>query len=70
MHYDFTTLPRRWNTGAEKFHNMTQKAPDVPEGVVPFSVADMDFLPPPELLEGLHQVVDETIFGYILAGDS
>jgi len=70
MHYDFTTLPRRWNTGAEKFHNMTQKAPDVPEGVVPFSVADMDFLPPPELLEGLHQVVDETIFGYILPGDS
>lgn len=70
MPYDFTTLPPRWGTGAEKFDLMTEKCPQVPRDVVPFSIADMDFLPPPELLQGLHRTVDETIFGYIAPGDS
>ena len=42
MTYDFTTLPDRWDTGAEKYELMKARCPDVPRGIVPFSVADMD----------------------------
>ena len=43
MTYDFTTLPDRWDTGAEKYELMKKRCPDVPRGTVPFSVADRDF---------------------------
>ena len=70
MRYDFTTLPDRSGTNAEKYYNMRQKDPQVPGDIVPFSVADMDFLPPPELIEGLQQYIGSTIFGYTLPSES
>ena len=70
MRYDFTTLPDRSGTNAEKFYNMRQKDPGVPGDIVPFSVADMDFLPPPELIDGLQKYIGSTIFGYTLPSDS
>ena len=36
MTYDFTTLPDRWDTGAEKYELMKKRCPDVPRGTVPF----------------------------------
>lgn len=66
MKYDFTTLPDRFNTMAEKFVNMRTIDPTVPPDIVPFSVADMDFLPPPQLIQGLQNFIDKTIFGYTL----
>ena len=69
MKYDFSTLPNRWNTGAEKYENMISALPEVKPGTVPFSVADMDFLPPPELVQGLKDYVDSTIFGYTMTWD-
>lgn len=54
MNYDFTTLPDRSSSTAEKFVNMRRIDPSVPSNIVPFSVADMDFLPPPQLIKGLH----------------
>ena len=70
MQYDFTTLPDRTRSGAEKFWNMRQKCPDVPADIVPFSVADMDFLPPPELTNGLQTFLGSEILGYTLPMDS
>ena len=64
MIYDFTTLPDRWDTGAEKYELMKERCPDVPRGIVPFSVADMDFLPPPELMAGIQSFMEGRVFGY------
>ena len=68
--YDFTTLPDRQHTSAEKFCNMRQLCPDVPADIVPFSVADMDFLPPPELVRGMQAFMGRAILGYTLPWDS
>ena len=70
MGYDFTSLPDRRRSGAEKFHNMRQRCPHVPEDVIPFSVADMDFLPPPALVEGLQAFIGNEIMGYTLPAES
>lgn len=70
MGYDFTTLPDRTGSNAEKFFNMRQKDPKVPPDILPFSVADMDFLPPPELVNGLQEYIGQTIFGYTLPSES
>lgn len=69
MKYDFTTLPDRFGTTAEKFVNMRAIDPTVSPDIVPFSVADMDFLPPPQLIQGLQNFIGQTIFGYTLPSD-
>ena len=43
MKYDFTTQVSRKNTGSSKWDGMYAANPNVPEGTVPFSVADMEF---------------------------
>ena len=70
MNYDFTTLPDRSSSTAEKFVNMRRIDPSVPSNIVPFSVADMDFLPPPQLIKGLQDFIGRTIFGYTLTPSS
>ena len=42
MGYDFTTLVSRSNTGSTKWNAMYTDNPNVPEDVVPLSVADID----------------------------
>ena len=69
MRYDFTTLPIRNNTSAEKYRNMYRINPNVPGDIVPFSVADMDFLPIPELCRGLSDYIDHNVMGYTLPPD-
>ena len=64
MNYDFTTLPDRWNAGAFKYEHMKQKKPDVSRDAVPLSVADMEFLDPPEVVEGLKVYLDHNVLGY------
>ena len=70
MKYDFTTLSNRSRSGAEKYINMRRKNPDVADNIVPFSVSDMEFLPPPELINGLRDFIGSTIFGYTLPPES
>ena len=53
MRYDFETLVDRSHCGSGKWDGMKEKNPDVREGVVPLSVADMEFKNPPEVVEGL-----------------
>lgn len=62
MIYDFTTLVDRREQGSAKWEGVPQDGTEQP--IVPFSVADMEFKHPPELLEGLKQYTDEMIFGY------
>lgn len=64
MKYDFKTRVNRRNVGAAKIEKMLSINPDIPENVVPLSVADMEFLTPPEITEGLKKHIDEQILGY------
>ena len=64
MTYDFVTLPDRWNAGAFKYEDMKRKKPDVSRDAVPLSVADMEFLNPPEVVEGLKAYLDHNVLGY------
>lgn len=64
MKYDFITLVDRSNLGSFKWNGMKRLYPDVPSGIVPFSVADMELKNPPEVIEGLKKYLDEAILGY------
>lgn len=70
MKYDFTTLVDRTGTGASKWNLMRTQNPDVKPGIVPLSVADMEFKHPPELIEGLKSYLDGAILGYTSATDA
>lgn len=64
MKYDFTTLIDRSHQGSYKWNSMKRHDPQVPSGIVPFSVADMELKNPPEVVEGLKSYLDEAILGY------
>jgi len=62
--YDFETLISRKNQGSYKWDQMYKDYPDVSDGIVPFSVADMELQIAPEIKEGLKKYIDEAILGY------
>lgn len=62
--YDFTTRIDRKGTGSAKWEQMRAWNPAVEEGVIPLSVADMEFKTPPEVVEGLKAYLDEAVLGY------
>lgn len=64
MKHDFTTKISREGQGSYKWLDMYQKKSDVSEGVVPLSVADMEFKHPKVLLEGLKDYLDVVTLGY------
>ena len=64
MKYDFETLIDRSTHGSGKWEAMREKNPATKEGVVPFSVADMELKNAPEIAEGLKQYMDTHILGY------
>ena len=66
--YDFETLRQRRDGSAEKWNGMLRAGVDDPE-VVPFSVADMEFLAAPEILEVLEEKVSFGVFGYTAPDD-
>jgi aminotransferase/cystathionine beta-lyase len=49
---------------------MREAKPDVGKETVPFSVADMEFKTPPEIVEGLKEYLDTTVLGYTLPTES
>lgn len=67
--YDFKTVVDRKNTGSLKWNEMYRYNPDLPDEIVPFSYADMEFRNPPELMEGLREWLDTAILGYAEATD-
>jgi len=70
MKYDFETIPDRSAVGSEKWKSMKIKNPNLPKGIVPFSVADMEFMPQPELVAGLTEYLKQPIYGYTGPTDS
>ena len=70
MGYDFTTLPNRRGVGSAKWNAMLEAKPDVCEAAVPLSVADMEFMNPPEVIEGLKRFLDTAVLGYTMPTDA
>lgn len=62
--YDFETFVNRVNTGSAKWEQMKVWNPNVSEGIIPFSVADMELKNPPEIIEGLKKYIDSNVLGY------
>jgi len=68
MSYDFTSFVDRKGTSANKWEQMYSWNPEVEEGVLPLSVADMELKSPPEIYEGLSDYLkSEPILGYTSA---
>ena len=63
MKYDFTSQPDRSRQGSNKWMQM-QKVIGNEEGIVPLSVADMEFKIPPQIRDGLKEYLDQTVLGY------
>lgn len=66
MIYDFVNALDRSKLGSSKWNGMKKANPDVPEGIIPFSVADMELKNAPEIMDGLREFinVDTLMFGY------
>ncbi|MGB3731534.1 MalY/PatB family protein [Microbacterium sp.] len=69
MSYDFETVVDRTGTGAAKWQHMLDAKPDVPAGISPFSVADIDLKLAPEIVEGLREHLEDVVLGYTVATD-
>jgi aminotransferase/cystathionine beta-lyase len=67
--YDFETTVDRTGTGAAKWEHMRTANPDVPAGISPFSVADLDLKLAPEIIDGLHEHLQNAVLGYTMATD-
>lgn len=70
MAYDFETLHSRKGTGSNKWNGMYKHDPSIPENIVPFSVADMEFANPPQIAQGVSEYLKDTILGYTSPTDS
>lgn len=64
MNYDFKTLVSRKAVGSSKWGSMVKNNGNISDDIVPFSVADMEFINAPEIKEGLKKYIDSTILGY------
>lgn len=70
MKYDFVTLKSRAGTGSNKWDGMYSMNPNVPADIVPFSVADMEFMNAPEIGEAIAEFCKNEILGYSNGHDS
>ena len=64
--YDFETVVYRHNCGSYKWDEM-KSIDDLPDKTIPFSLADMELLNPPEIIEGLKNFLDNSVLGYASA---
>lgn len=62
--HDFTTLVDRSAMASMKWDAMRRANPDVPAGIPPFSVADLDLRNAPEIIDGLKAFLDDAVLGY------
>ena len=70
MKYDFETIIDRTDCGSSKWDSMKQVKPTVNPGVIPLSVADMEFKMAPEIVKGLKEYIDTHVLGYTRATDA
>lgn len=64
MKYDFENYRSRKNKGSFKWDAMYQINPNLPDHVVPLSVADMEFQTAPEIRDGLCDYIQDNVLGY------
>lgn len=65
MKYDFSSFVSRAGTGSKKWEQMYERNRDIGEGIVPLSVADMEFKNAPEIYSGLMEFLkNQPIIGY------
>ena len=62
--YDFISQINRAGQGASKWDNMKRRNPSVPNGIIPFSVADMEFKTAPEIIAGLQAHLNDLALVY------
>lgn len=62
--YDFETAVPRYDIGAPKWLQIKRFFPEEPEGIIPFSVADMELKLAPEISEGLIKFIEKYQIGY------
>ena len=62
--YDFETVRRRSGRGSGKWNDLARYGVREDEDIIPFSVADMEFVTPPEIVEALKHELDTSIMGY------
>ena len=67
MKYDFETIKPRYHKGSVKWDEMLDYGVKEDDDIVPFSVADMEFMNAPEILNALRKQLDEMTLGYIKA---
>lgn len=70
MQYDFESILDRSGGSSFKWDEMKQKYPDVPDGIAPLSMADMEFKNPPEIIAAIKDHLDRWPLGYAGASDS
>ena len=70
MQYDFIHAPNRRGVGAIKWEMMLSKKDDLPVDVLPFSVADMEFVTAPEINAGLIDYLQNNTLGYTWPTDA
>lgn len=64
MNYDFKMVHKRFNTGSKKWDELTKYGVKPTEDIIPFSVADMEFVTAPEIVTALKKELDTSIMGY------
>jgi len=64
MKYDFETVHKRFNTGSGKWNELKRFGVSESDDIIPFSVADMEFVTPPEIVSAIKRQLDESIMGY------
>ncbi len=70
MKHDFETLLHRKGKGSGKWDDIYEYDASVPDDIVPLSVADMELLNAPEIVEGLKDHLDNCILGYTSPTDA
>ena len=69
MAYDFETVYKRFNKGSHKWDELQAYGVHESENIIPFSVADLEFVTPPEIIAALKHELDTNILGYSNATD-
>lgn len=64
MTYDFETVHKRFHTGSKKWDEMSAFDVKETDDIIPFSVADMEFVTAPEIVETLKTELDTSVMGY------
>lgn len=62
--YDFETTISKKGQGSYKWEQMYKSNPNIEDGIVPLSVADMELKIAPEIINGLKNHLDTAILGY------